>query len=162
MPCSALGRRENGEPLTSDDLGLVTAMAGQVATSIENARLYRELHVKAAEFDRLRVFNEHILESLDDGLLVVGGDGAVMRWNHALERIYGLRRGEAVGRSLDLLFDAAGGRRDRVGPGHLAQRRHRVPRPAAAARQQSDTRCWSTSPRCRCCRCPVASGPAPS
>ena len=22
--------------------------------------------------------------------------------------------------------------------------------------------CWSTSPRCRCCRCPVASGPAPS
>ncbi len=101
-----LGRRENGEPLTSDDLGLVTAMAGQAATSIENARLYRELHVKAAEFDRLRVFNEHILESLDDGLLVVGGDGAVMRWNHALERIYGLRRGEAVGRSLDLLFDA--------------------------------------------------------
>jgi two-component system NtrC family sensor kinase len=100
-----LGRRENGEPLTSDDLGLVTAMAGQAATSIENARLYRELHVKAAEFDRLRVFNEHILESLDDGLLVVGGDGAVMRWNHALERIYGLRRGEAVGRSLDLLFD---------------------------------------------------------
>jgi PAS domain S-box-containing protein len=101
-----LGRRENGEPLTSDDLGLVTAMAGQAATSIENARLYRELHVKAAEFDRLRVFNEHILESLDDGLLVVGGDGAVMRWNHALERIYGLRRGEAVGRPLDLLFDA--------------------------------------------------------
>ena len=101
-----LGRRENGEPLTSDDLGLVTAMAGQVATSIENARLYRELHVKAAEFDRLRVFNEHILESLDDGLLVVGGDGAIMRWNHALERIYGLRRGEAVGRTLDVLFDA--------------------------------------------------------
>jgi two-component system NtrC family sensor kinase len=102
----ALGRRENGEPLTSDDLGLVAAMAGQAATSIENARLYRELHVKAAEFDRLRVFNEHILESLDDGLLVVGGDGAVMRWNHALERIYGLRRGEAIGRTLDGLFDA--------------------------------------------------------
>jgi PAS domain S-box-containing protein len=81
-------------------------VAGQVATSIENARLYRELHLKAAEFDRLRVFNEHILESLDDGLLVVGGDGAVVRWNHALERIYGLRRGEAVGRPLDRLFDA--------------------------------------------------------
>ncbi len=82
-------------------------MAGQVATSIENARLYRELHLKAAEFDRLRVFNEHILESLDDGLLVVGGDGAVVRWNHALERIYGLRRGEAVGRGLDVLFEPA-------------------------------------------------------
>lgn len=101
-----LGRRDNGEPMTTDDLALLTAMAGQVATAIENARLYRELHLKAAEFDRLRVFNEHILESLDDGLLVVGGDGGVVRWNHALERIYGLRRGEAVGRSLELLFDA--------------------------------------------------------
>ena len=53
------------------------------------------------------MFNEHILESLDDGLLVVGGDGAVVRWNHALERIYGLRRGEAVGRPLDALFEPA-------------------------------------------------------
>ncbi len=103
----ALGRRDNGEPLTTEDVVLLTAMAGQVATSIENARLYRELHLKAAEFDRLRVFNEHILESLDDGLLVVGGDGAVVRWNHALERIYGLRRGEAVGRGLDALFEPA-------------------------------------------------------
>ncbi|MEZ5419010.1 MAG: ATP-binding protein, partial [Vicinamibacterales bacterium] len=101
----ALGRRDNGEPMTSDDVALLTAMAGQVATAVENARLYRELHLKAAEFDRLRVFNEHILESLDDGLLVVGGDGTIVRWNHALERIYGLRRGEAVGRALDALFD---------------------------------------------------------
>ncbi len=101
----ALGRRDNGEPLTTEDVVLLTAMAGQVATAVENARLYRELNLKAAEFDRLRGFNEHILESLDDGLLVAGGDGAVVRWNHALERIYGLRRGEAVGRSLDALFE---------------------------------------------------------
>lgn len=100
----SLGRRGNGEPMTTDDLGLLSAMAGQVATAVENARLYRELHLKAAEFDRLRVFNEHILESLDDGLLVLGGDGTVVRWNHALERIAGRRRGDAVGRPLDALF----------------------------------------------------------
>ncbi|MEZ5421338.1 MAG: PAS domain-containing protein, partial [Vicinamibacterales bacterium] len=100
----ALGRRENGEPATTEDLALLSTMAGQVATAIENARLYRELHLKAAEFDRLRAFNEHILESLDDGLLVVGGDGTIVRWNHALERISGRRRGEAIGRRLDTVF----------------------------------------------------------
>jgi two-component system, NtrC family, sensor kinase len=102
----ALGRRDTGEPMTTEDVALLTTVAAQVATAIENARLYRELHLKAAEFDRLRVFNEHILESLDDGLLVVGSDGGIVRWNHAMERIHGIRRGEAVGRPLEVLFDA--------------------------------------------------------
>ena len=160
----ALGRRDNGEPLTTDDVVLLTAMAGQVATSIENARLYRELHLKAAEFDRLRVFNEHILESLDDGLLVVGGDGAVVRWNHALERIYGLRRGEAVGRAARrAVRRRRGGGRGRgardVAPTAAPNTGCRSSRAAAARRGRA---CSSTSPPCRCCRCRAATGPAPS
>src|SRR5262249_3285488 len=66
----ALGRKETGEPFNSEDLALLTAVAGQVATAIENGRLYRELHLKAEEVDRMREFNENILESLDDGLVV--------------------------------------------------------------------------------------------
>jgi PAS domain S-box-containing protein len=100
-----LGRRPTGEPLTSEDLGLLAAVAGQAATAIENGRLYRQLHLKASELDRLRTFNENILESLDDGLLVVGLDDRVIRWNQALERIYGLTRAEALGQPLDRLFD---------------------------------------------------------
>ena len=45
----------------------------------------RQLHVKALELDRLRAFNENILESLDDGLLVVTLDDRIVRWNRALE-----------------------------------------------------------------------------
>jgi len=101
-----LGRRESGEPLTSEDLGLVTAVAGQAAVAIENGRLYRQLHLKASELDRLRSFNENILESLDDGLLVLGLDDRVVRWNQALERLYGPSRREAMGQRLDRLFDA--------------------------------------------------------
>jgi PAS domain S-box-containing protein len=102
-----LGRRPTGEPLTSEDLGLLIAVAGQAATAIENGRLYRQLHVKASELDRLRTFNENILESLDDGLLVAGLDDRVIRWNQALERMYGLTRAEALGQPLDRLFDPA-------------------------------------------------------
>ncbi|MGE0040354.1 MAG: ATP-binding protein [Vicinamibacterales bacterium] len=100
----ALGRRQSAEPLNSEDMGLLAAVAGQAATAIENGRLYRQLHLKAAELDRLRAFNENILESLDDGLLVVGLDDRVIRWNRALEELYGVTRGEALGLPLGRLF----------------------------------------------------------
>jgi two-component system NtrC family sensor kinase len=102
----ALGRRETGEPLTSEDLALLSAVAAQAATAIENGRLYRQLQVKATELDRLRTFNENILESLDDGLMVLGLDDRVIRWNQALERVYGISRVEALGQPVDRLFDA--------------------------------------------------------
>jgi two-component system, NtrC family, sensor kinase len=102
----AVGRRDTGEPLTSEDVGLLSAVAAQASTAIENGRLYRQLQLKATELDRLRTFNENILESLDDGLMVVGLDDRVIRWNQALERTYGVTRVEALGQPLDRLFDA--------------------------------------------------------
>jgi PAS domain S-box-containing protein len=101
----ALGRKGTGEPLNSEDVALLAAVAGQVATALENARLYRQLHDKAVELDRLRAFNENILESLDDGLLVLDLDDRVVRWNTAIERVYGVPRADAIGRPLDALFD---------------------------------------------------------
>ena len=86
----ALGRKDTGEPLSSEDTALLAAVAGQIATALENARLYRQLHLKAAELDRMRAFNENILESLDDGLLVVDLGDRVVRWNTALEELYGM------------------------------------------------------------------------
>jgi two-component system NtrC family sensor kinase len=102
----AIGLRHGSEPLSSEDIDLLGAVAGQIATALENARLYRQLHTKAVELDRLRAFNENILESLDDGLLVVDLDDRVVRWNRALELLYGLTRDEAFGTRLDDVFDA--------------------------------------------------------
>ena len=39
----ALGRRPQGEPLSSEDIALIGAVAGQAATALENARLYGQL-----------------------------------------------------------------------------------------------------------------------
>jgi two-component system NtrC family sensor kinase len=101
----ALGRRASGEPLSTEDTALVTAVAAQAASAIENGRLYRQLHLKASELDRLHAFNENILESLDDGLLVIGPGDNVIRWNASLERLYGVRRQSALGKTVDRLFD---------------------------------------------------------
>ena len=100
----ALGLRHGTDPLSSEDMELLAAVAGQIATALENARLYGQLHLKAVELDALRAFNENILESLDDGLLVADLDDRVVRWNGALERVYGVSRQTAVGQRLDDLF----------------------------------------------------------
>jgi len=102
----ALGRKETDEPFNSEDIGLLTAVAGQVATAIENGRLYRQLRLKAEEVGRMREFNENILESLDDGLVVFDADERIVRWNRALEESYGVDREAAIGRKLGDIFDA--------------------------------------------------------
>ena len=103
----ALGAKTSGEPLSSEDIALLTAVAAQVATAIENGRLYTQLQVKAAEVDRIREFNENIIESLNDGLVVLDLEDRVVRWNAALDRIYGVAHDGAVGRPLATLFDAS-------------------------------------------------------
>jgi PAS domain S-box-containing protein len=136
----ALGRKETGEPLNSEDTALLATVAGQMATTLENARLYRQLHVKALELDRLRTFNENILESLDDGLLVVTLDDRIVRWNSALEQLYGVQRLEAVGKTLNqvlepALVDAIGAARRDTPNGTMLSRMRLVPRgtgPAAS------------------------------
>jgi len=101
-----LGRKDSAEPLNSEDVALLAAVAGQVATALENGRLYRQLQTKADELARLREFNENVLESLDDGLVVLDLKDRVVRWNHALEQLYGVPRAIAVGRPLAEVFDA--------------------------------------------------------
>ena len=101
----ALGRKTSGEPLSSEDMALLAAVAGQVATALENGRLYGQLRQKAAELDRMHQFSQNIIESLSDGLVAVDLAGRVILWNAELERIYGVARAAAVGRTLDTLFD---------------------------------------------------------
>jgi two-component system, NtrC family, sensor kinase len=101
----ALGRKSSAEPLSSEDMALLAAVAAQAATALENGRLYRQLSVKADELHRMREFSENILESLNDGLAVVDRDDRVVRWNRRLEELYGVRHEAAVGLRLEQLLD---------------------------------------------------------
>src|SRR5207237_9390565 len=101
----AIGQRSQAQPLSSEDMALLSAVGSHVATALENGRLYRQLQLKAGELQRLQQFNENIVESLDDGLVVVDLSGRVLRWNRALENIYGLTAVEASGHKLEEVFD---------------------------------------------------------
>ena len=107
----AIGRKDRSEPLSSEDTALLVAVAAQVGTALENGRLYQQVRHQADQVERMRQFNENVLESLDEGLAVVGPDERVVRWNRALEALCGLSREEAVGRTLaevmpSTVFDA--------------------------------------------------------
>ena len=101
----ALGRKASNEPLSSEDMALLAAVAAQAATALENGRLYRQLRNKADEVERMREFSENILESLNDGLAVVNRDDRIVRWNRRLEELYGIRHEGAVSRRLDEIFE---------------------------------------------------------
>jgi PAS domain S-box-containing protein len=103
----ALGRRASNEPLSSEDMALLSAVAAQAATALENGRLYRQLRMKADELDRMREFSENILESLNDGLAVLNQDDRVVRWNRRLEELYGVRHENADDRPISQIFDDA-------------------------------------------------------
>ena len=101
----ALGRKASAEPLSSEDMALLSAVAAQAATALENGRLYRQLRTKADELERMRQFSENILESLNDGLAVLDRNGRVVRWNRQMEELYGIRHEAAAGLALDELFE---------------------------------------------------------
>ncbi len=102
-----LGRRWDQSALSSEDMDLLTMLSGQAATALENARLYRSLEQKAAEFAALKEHSENTIESLEAGILVLDFEGKVVRFNRALEKLYGLARGRALGRRFDELFPKA-------------------------------------------------------
>ncbi len=98
------GHRPHGEPLNSEDIALLGAVAAQAATALENARLYNELSAKASEIERLRQFSDSVVESLSDGLVVVDLDDRVLRWNRRMETLVGADRQQVLGRDLGDLF----------------------------------------------------------
>ena len=101
------GRRPRGEPLNSEDMTLLAAVAAQAATALENARLYNQLSGKADEIERLRKFSDSVVESLTDGVVVTDLDDRVLRWNRRMETLVGLGRAQVLGRPLASLFRRA-------------------------------------------------------
>jgi hypothetical protein len=102
----ALSRTDKGDFLSSDDVELLTTLAGYVSIAVENTRLYRSLQRKMEEYERLKEFSENIVESINVGILAVDLNDCVESWNTQIERLTGTPREAAVGRRLAELFPA--------------------------------------------------------
>src|SRR3989449_133006 len=116
IPCHAqqktiaflgLGKTMDGDFLSSEDVELLETLAGYIGIAIQNGRLYASLEQKVTEYERLKDFNENIVESINVGVLAVDLQDRIESWNSQMEVMYALPRWQAVGRSLSEVFPAA-------------------------------------------------------
>jgi len=99
-----LGRTTSGDFLSSEDVELLESLASYIGIAIQNARLYASLAQKASEYERLKEFNENIVESINVGILAIDLDETVESWNAQMEVMFALPRVEVIGRRLDAIF----------------------------------------------------------
>ncbi len=95
-----LGRRKNGDVLTSEDMEMMSTLARYAAIAIDNAHLYRSLESKASELMQLRSYSENVVESINLGVAVVSASGEITVWNSAMTSITGVEKEEAEGMSI--------------------------------------------------------------
>ncbi len=109
-----LGKTVDGDYLSSDDLELLSTIAGYMAIAIENARLYESLEQKALQIERLKDFSENIVESLKIGVLTTDLENRIESWNPQIEELLDVPRTEAMGRKLEEVLPSDLAHRNRL------------------------------------------------
>ena len=99
-----LGRTIGGDFLSSEDVELLESLASYIGIALQNASLYSRLEAKISEFERLKEFNENIVESINVGILAIDLNDRIESWNAQMEAMYALSRAEALGQELRSVF----------------------------------------------------------
>jgi two-component system NtrC family sensor kinase len=119
-----LGRTVGGDFLSSEDVELLESLASYIGIALQNASLYSRLESKISEFERLKEFNENIVESINVGILAIDLDDRIESWNAQMEAMYALSRAEVLGKTLSEVFplefcDSVDGVKHESGVHHL-------------------------------------------
>ena len=106
MAVLGLGKTANGDFLSSEDVELLETLGGYLGIAIQNGRLYASLQQKAMEYERLKDFNENIVESINVGVMALDMEDRIESWNAQMEVMYALPRWQALTQPLNTVFPA--------------------------------------------------------
>jgi two-component system, NtrC family, sensor kinase len=115
IPCHAqektiavlgLGKTTKGDFLSSEDMELLETLGGYLGIAIQNGQLYASLQQKAAEYERLKDFNENIVESINVGVMALDMKDRIESWNAQMEVMYAVPRWQTLTQPLKAIFPA--------------------------------------------------------
>ena len=115
IPCRAqqktiavvgLGKTTQGDFLSSEDVELLETLGGYLGIAIQNGRLYASLQQKVAEYERLKDFNENIVESINVGVMALDMEDRIESWNAQMEVMYAVPRWQTLTQPLQSIFPA--------------------------------------------------------
>src|SRR5580693_9213348 len=115
IPCHAqqktiavlgLGKTMQGDFLSSEDMELLETLGGYLGIAIQNSQLYASLQQKAAEYERLKDFNENIVESINVGVMALDMEDRIESWNAQMEVMYAMPRWQTLTQPLKAIFPA--------------------------------------------------------
>jgi two-component system NtrC family sensor kinase len=115
IPCHAqqktiavlgLGKTVQGDFLSSEDMELLETLGGYLGIAIQNGQLYASLQQKAAEYERLKDFNENIVESINVGVMALDMEDRIESWNAQMEVMYAMPRWQTLTQPLKAIFPA--------------------------------------------------------
>jgi len=113
IPCHAqektiavlgLGKTMKGDFLSSEDMELLETLGGYLGIAIQNGQLYASLQQKVAEYERLKDFNENIVESINVGVMALDMEDRIESWNAQMEVMYAVPRWQTMTQPLKAVF----------------------------------------------------------
>jgi len=96
------------------DLSAMETLSTQIATAIENARLYtraqeeiEERKKAEREIEKRQIYLESVLSSTPNAIVTTDSSSRIIEWNLGAETMFGYTRNEVLGKSLDELITRA-------------------------------------------------------
>ncbi|NQS89646.1 PAS domain S-box protein [Patescibacteria group bacterium] len=95
--CLFLGEKKSGDVFSPYELHTLTLLSDEAAIAIANAQLFQQIQ-------RMKEYNESIINNVDSGLIVINEEGKIATFNQKAEEMTGLSLHKVLNETAEILI----------------------------------------------------------